>query len=193
MYGYDDKALATVVAGSVADTAQATGKSLAETFASGVDAVMIVDTSGSMGTHDSRGGRARYDVALDELAKLQATQRGRWAVLAFSSETIFVPGGQPPFLGGGTDLAGALRFAQIADGTGVTFFIVSDGEPDDENEALRVAATYQDTIHVIFVGPEDDPRGREFLRKLAAKAGGQTLTADRAQELAAGAQLLLGA
>ena len=51
-----------IVKGSLADITMASGQSLAETFV-GVEVVVIVDTSGSMGTHDSRGGKTRYDVA----------------------------------------------------------------------------------------------------------------------------------
>jgi len=190
MYG-NDKAL-TTVKGSLQDVAQASDTSLAETFV-GADAVIICDVSGSMAMHDSRGGRTRYEVELDELAKLQAHLPGKLAILAFSSETIFVPGGQPPMLGAGTDLAGALKFAQIADGTGIRFIILSDGEPDDEQEALRVAAQYVDRIDVIFVGPEDRPDGRDFLEKLAKRGHGTTVTADRVKELAPAVQYLLQA
>ena len=181
----------SIVPGSLSAIAQREGQSLAETFLS-ADAVILVDTSGSMMTSDSRGGRSRYNVALEELAQLQAHMPGKLAVIAFSDSTIFVPGGQPPLLGGGTDLAGALRFAKVADVPGIRFVVISDGQPDDSHAALAVAATYQNRIDTIFVGPENDWHGGQaFLQQLAAASGGKHLAADRAMELANKTERLL--
>lgn len=41
-----------------------------------------------------------------------------------------------------------------------------------------------------YVGPEEYPAGRDFLQRLAAATGGQTVTADRAKELKAGIERL---
>ncbi len=180
-----------IVPGSLSAVAKRDGVSLAESFVN-ADAVIIVDTSGSMNTHDSRGGKSRYKVALEELAQLQANMPGRLAVIAFSSTTVFVPGGQPPFLGGMTDLAGALRFAKVADVPGMRFVIVSDGEPDDERAALTVAQSYSNRIDTVFVGPENDWHGgRAFLQRLAAASGGRHIAADRVQQLAEKTERLL--
>lgn len=183
-----------IVTGSLSDVAKREGMSLAESFLS-ADAVILVDVSGSMGAHDSRGGKTRYDVALQELAALQAHMPGKLAIIAFSDNTLFVPGGAPPLLGSGTNLAGALRFAQVADVPGMRFVVISDGQPDDASGALAEAAKYKAHISTVYVGPEDDhDQGRVFLQQLAALSGGQSVTADRAQELAAKtATLLLGA
>jgi hypothetical protein len=107
---------ADIVTGSVAAVANRTGKSIAETFLN-VDLVAIIDVSGSMAEHDSRGGRSRHAVACEELAKLQAAEPGKVGIIAFSSHAQFMPGGVPPQPSGGTDLAGALTFSKIADGT----------------------------------------------------------------------------
>ncbi len=173
-----------IVPGSLSAVAKREGKSLAESFCS-ADAVIIVDTSGSMYTTDSRGGKSRYDVALEELAQLQAHMPGKLAVIAFSDSPVFAPGGQPPLLGSGTNLAGALKFAKVADVPNMRFVVISDGEPDSAQAALAVAATYQARIDTIFVGPENDWHGGQaFLQQLAAASGGQHMTADRVQELA---------
>lgn len=180
-----------IVTGSIAALAADSGKSIAESFLS-ADAVIIVDTSGSMATLDSRGGKSRYNIALEELAQLQAHMPGKLAVIAFSGDAIFCPGGQPPLLGSRTNLAGALRFAKVADVPGMHFVVISDGQPDDEREALAVAATYKAKIDTIFVGPENDWHGGQaFLQRLAAASGGQHVSADRAQELAATTERLL--
>lgn len=179
-----------IVSGSLSAISQQTGKSIAESFLN-ADVITIVDTSGSMTTHDSQGGQSRYDVACQELEKLQNSLPGKIAVLAFSSEVIFCPSGIPQFLGGGTALDRALRFAKVADVPGMRFIVISDGEPDNEAEALKVARTYKSRIDVIYVGPEEYPAGRKFLEQLAQASGGQIVTADRAKELAASVEKLL--
>ncbi len=179
----------SIIPGSIGAIATATGKSIAETFVN-ADLVVIVDTSGSMSIEDSRGGRSRYSVACEELANLQASHPGKIAVLAFSDTTIFCPNGKPVYLGGTTDMAESLRFAKIADVPGMQFVLISDGEPNDPNETLRVAKTYQNKISTIYVGPEDRPAGRDFLQKLSREAGGQFVTADRAKELKASIEKL---
>lgn len=180
----------SVVAGSLADIAARSNTSIAESFLS-CEIVTIVDVSGSMEMRDSRGGQSRYRVALEELAKLQQSRPGKVAVIAFSDSVEFVPGGVPPMLGGGTDLAAALRFAHMADSAGMRFVVISDGYPDDDEAALREAAGYRGRIDTVYVGPESDRVGREFLQKLATANGGQAVTADCAKELAAKIETLL--
>ncbi len=179
-----------IVAGSLGALAKQQNQSLAETFVN-CDCVVIVDTSGSMHSQDSRGGRSRYDVACDELRQLQANLPGKIGVIAFSNHVMFCPGGQPVDFGGGTDLERALKFTKIADVPGMRFIVISDGDPDDREAALKIAATYQNRIDVIYVGPESMPAGRDFLAQLAKVSGGQAITADRAQELSKSVQFLL--
>jgi hypothetical protein len=179
-----------IIPGSLGAIAKREGISLAESFLS-CDALCIVDTSGSMNNHDSRGGRSRYEVACEELANLQNTLPGKIAVISFSDETQFCPSGIPVFQGGGTDLAGALRFCKVADVAGMQFIVISDGQPDSPDEALKVARSYQNKISTIYVGPEAYPTGRDFLEQLAKASGGQSITADRAKELAAATERLL--
>ena len=179
-----------IVPGSLTAIAQQRGVSLAESFV-GVDAVVIVDVSGSMATRDSRGGKSRYEVMLEELAALQANLPGRVAVVAFSDRPVFVPGGEPPFLSGGTDMAAALRFVKPADVPGIQFILVSDGEPNDPEETLEVARTFRQRIDAIYVGPEERPLGRDFLQRLTEVSGGETTTAALVQNLALTATRLM--
>lgn len=186
------KALSNVVIpGSIADIAKQTNRSIAETFMS-CSVIILVDTSGSMDTNDSRGGRTRYEVACDELATLQGNLPGKIAVISFSSDAIFCPNGQPTFIGAGTRMEQALQFAKIADLDGVRFILISDGEPDNGPETLNIAKTYKNKIDTIYVGPEGGS-GSSFLARLAKASGGQTVTADRAKELAPVIQHLLAA
>ena len=181
-----------IVPGSISALAQASNKSIAETFIY-ADVIVIVDTSGSMGATDSRGDHSRYDIACEELANLQATLPGKIAVINFSDQVQFEPGGKPWFFQGGTDLTRALRFVKVADIPGMRFILISDGGPDDPEGAIRVAREFKCKIDVIYVGPENWPTGRDYLMRLAAATGGKTVTADRAKELKAGVMALLGA
>jgi len=182
----------SIVKGSLTDIAASNGHSLAQTFVN-AEVVVIVDTSSSMGTYDSRGRRQRYDVACEELAALQGSLPGKIAVLSFSQATLFCPDGKPFNHGGGTDLAGALKFARVADVPDMRFIVISDGEPDSQSAALAEAAQYRNRIDTIYVGPESQPYGRDFLQKLAAASGGQMVSADRAQNLLEATQKLLEA
>lgn len=173
---------AIVVAGSLDALAERSGQSLAESFLN-AEIVILVDTSGSMGTDDSQNNQKRYDVACSELAKLQRDLPGKVAVIAFSDDPEFAPGGHPRYAGGGTNLSKALRFVQPADGT-VRFVVISDGLPDNEGEALQVARTFTSRIDTVYVGPEHDRSGAAFLERLARAAGGKAAAANRVLELA---------
>lgn len=182
-------ALTRAVQGSLQAQATASGAGLAETFLS-CDLIAIVDVSGSMDACDAPGGRTRYDAACRELAALQANHPGKIGVIAFSSTTVFCPGGQPPMLAGGTNLAAALEFAHIADGCGIQFVVISDGEPNSESAALQAAGRFQSRIDTVYVGPEGGS-GAAFLRQLAAASGGQHVTAAKTAQLAQQVERLL--
>lgn len=173
-----------ITVGSMADLANRQGMSMAESFMS-ASHIVLIDVSGSMGDRDSRGGRSRFEVACDELRLLQRDMPGKVAVVAFSDDATFCPGGVPVPTWGGTNLAGALQFVSPADGT-VTFIVISDGLPDGPDRALAVAAGMVSTIHTVFVGPETgyDAQGRYFLDKLAAAHHGQSVTDKAAMQLA---------
>jgi hypothetical protein len=179
-----------IVPGSIGAIAKQSGKSIAETFVS-ADVIVLVDVSGSMNSRDSRGGRSRYDVACEELRQLQNNLPGKIAVVGFSDYPEFAPSGVPYMQNSTTAMVEALKFVHIADVPGIRFILISDGEPNNEKETLKVAATFKNKIDVIFVGPEERPYGRDFLQRLAAATGGKSITVDRAKELNAGIMGLL--
>lgn len=179
-----------IVPGSVQSVAQSTGKSLAESFMA-CDVVVIIDTSGSMAMKDSRCGLSRYDAACEDLASIQGRMPGRVAVIAFSDDVKFCPGGLPVFMGNGTDLAAALQFAKSMDFPGMTIILISDGEPDNPMGALTVARTFTNKIDTIYVGPEGRS-GAEYLRQLAEMSGGRAVTATCAAQLGTSISGLLG-
>jgi len=162
-----------LVKGSLSALSQRDNLSLAESFLN-VDAVLLVDMSGSMAAEDAPGGLARWDAAENELRRLQEQLPGKLAVIAFSSEVQFCPSGVPIRFGGGTDMAKALHFVRPADGLGIRFILISDGQPDDEKKTLKVARSFKSRIDTVYIGPEDGGvwSGRDFLAKLAAESGG---------------------
>lgn len=178
-----------IIQGSIQDIANQQHTSVAEALL-GCDFVCLLDVSGSMGSHDSRGGLRRFDVAIEELGNLQKQHPGKIAVMGFSDHPEWAPSGFPAFQGGGTDLTNALQFGQMLDGT-VTFIVLSDGQPNDEESALRTAKQYTSRIDTVYVGPSDDRRGVDFLRRLAASSGGQAVVAEKAAELAERVEVLM--
>lgn len=180
----------SIVPGSIQQVAKQTGASIAETFVR-ANAVLIVDTSGSMSATDARGGKSRYDVALEELAALQRNMPGKLAIISFSSDVKFCPGGVPEYLGCSTDMAKALQFTKIADVPGMRFILISDGYPNDEGETLAVAATYENRIDTIYVGPELETAGRDFLIRLANISGGKAIQDKFCDALTSNVQQLL--
>lgn len=182
----------SIVKGSLAQIAKDKGQSLAQAFLD-ADCIVIIDVSASMTADDAPGGKSRYQAACDELTTLQASLPGKIAVLSFSNSCDFCPNGVPHKPRGSTDLAEALRFAKVADVPDMRFMVISDGEPNNESEALSVARTYQNRIDTIFTGSEVSPDGRAFLAKLAKSSGGKTVTADRVAQLSTKVQMLLAA
>lgn len=181
-----------VVSGSLSAIAEHNQISIAETFVD-VNACIIVDISGSMNAPDSRDGLTRWQIAGQELRKLQETMPGKLAVIAFADRAEFVPSGILPAIGKvgqGTALAGALKFAKTLDVSGVSFVVISDGQPNNAQACLNAASAFTNRIDTVYVGPENG-HGSQFLAQLAAQSGGQNATADRVKELAATTQKLL--
>ena len=180
---------AQAVKGSLAKVAEQNNQSIAETFVN-ADVIIIVDTSGSMASRDGIE-RSRYQVARDELAKLQSELSGRIAVLAFSDTVVFCPNGVPYDLGGGTAMSEALSFAKVADIPLMRFIVIADGYPNNREEALRVARTFTSQIDTIYVGPESDVSAKAFMQELASVKRGQYATDKSGLKLAETTKQLL--
>ena len=173
-----------IIPGSLSAIARHQNQSLAQSWLS-VEVLLIVDVSGSMLSPDAPGGRKRYDVAVEELKRLQAEMPGKIGVVAFSDSVQFCPSGHPTGSFGNTNMAHALEFVKPADDTGVRFILISDGVPDSEEKTLSVARTFKTHIDTIYIGPERDQGGREFLKRLAEASGGQFVQSEKIAELAA--------
>jgi hypothetical protein len=166
------KSLSThIVKGSMLDEAKKSGQSLASTWMNCKRAV-ICDGSGSMSMCDSRGGRSRFEVLKDELIKVQGENPGAIAVISFSEYPEWNADGMPVQYGGGTRLDQALEFVKMIDDTGIGITVISDGEPDDPRRCINIAKTFKTHIDTIYVGPENEHGGRDFLAELAKACGG---------------------
>lgn len=178
----------SIVPGSLSALAQGANVGLAEAFMS-ADAIILVDTSGSMSAHDD-DRQSRYSRACKELKQLQANLSGRIAVVSFSCQAQFDPGGVPTNHGGGTNMAEALRYVHLADGLVDRFILISDGEPNSAQDALTEAKKFTTRIDTIFIGPEGGA-GAEFLKRLAAASGGTSQTIKQAGLLSERIEVLM--
>ena len=183
-----------LVPGSLAAIAAKNKASLAESFLN-VDALVMIDMSGSMSMGDGPGGMTRFAAAEAELVRLQEAYPGKIGVIAFSDNAQFCPTGRPPRLSGGTNMVAALQMAIPVDGTGVRFILISDGQPDDERKTLEMARRFTSRIDTVYIGPEDGwlTGGRDFLQRLAKATGGQSLQGEAPGLLAAQVVKLLAA
>ena len=179
----------SIVPGSLSSMATLNNQTLAETFLN-ADVVVIVDVSGSMGSQDAGDGMTRFEKACSELALLQQRNQGKVAVIGFSNDPMFYPGGKPSFMGAGTRMDDALAYAKVADVDGMAFFLISDGEPSSRVDALNVASQYKNKINTIYVGPEGG-EGQKFLARLAEASGGVFATAEKVKELASTVETML--
>lgn len=162
-----------ITVGSVRDVMNKSGKSLAEAWLD-VDAVVLLDTSGSMQTRDAREGKSRYEVACEELASLQAKMPGKIALYSFSGVCVFCSGGVPEPMFANTAMDHALSVIKPqADVPNMKIILISDGYPDSPERTLAVAKTFTNQIDTIYVGPEIMSGGADFLARLSALTHGQ--------------------
>ena len=141
--------------------------------------VIIADVSGSM-----RG---------DKITRLKRELSNLWPeinarLLAFSDVARWCDGPNDlPEVGGSTNLRRALELAAKVWPSEV--IVISDGRPQDETGALDAASLIPGTVSVLFVGPDDDQIGADFMRRLAALGGGLFAHRDLARNLAIGDDL----
>lgn len=163
--------------GSVYEVANAQSREVAMVLAD-VDAIILFDISSSMhGEKFIQAGRA-----LDELQK---KFRGKLALIEFDSQARWRLNGHPSAPNGSTNLTAALELAKPFDGTGIRFGIISDGAPDNRYSAQDVAATFEDPIDTIFIGPDHDMVGKSFLESISRLKGGKSLGQTEVRELEA--------
>jgi hypothetical protein len=122
-----------------------------------------VDISGSMELPCGPG--TRHEQAGLTVQRLAPNLPGaRW--FAFNDDVVaFDPVSRLRYARGGTDLARALRHGRQYRPDRV--LVVCDGEPDDEEAALREALLLNCRIDVAFVGDETNQPAIRFMNRLA--------------------------
>lgn len=172
----------SIVEGSIADVAARENIGLEEALM-GAKVIVILDVSGSMDTPDAGEGMRRHDRAEIDLRRIQGEYPGQVALICFSSDVVFCPTGVPDRMNSMTDMARALEFVFPFDGTDTRFYLISDGEPNDEESTLRVARRFKTPISTIYIGPHDATWAIEFLKRLSSLTGGRHVDADKIAEL----------
>lgn len=130
--------------------------------------VVLADCSGSMEESIGALNMTKYDhlvVALQDVLKYHPGIK----VVAFNSSIQETHGANLPRPNGGTNLAGALKFA--AKWQPKKTIIISDGVPDDGPGAMEEAERITGVVDTIYCGPDCHP-AIEFLRGLSKSAAG---------------------
>lgn len=154
--------------------------------------VVLADVSGSMAS-TAWGGRSKHSLLRDAVAA--TLQPGQHELMAFSDgvQLLARPAMLPEPVGG-TALHLALK-AALERNPG-RILVISDGEPDNEAEALAVAARFAGVIDVLYIGSDANVAAMRFLQALARAGYGRYQSNDIAQPgrpaLTNTIQLLLG-
>ena len=142
-----------IIIGSQSDIANKQNISLAESFLS-AEMILLVDVSGSMNYNDAPNNMNRWEYAQKQLTHLQGLYPGKIALVEFSSNVFYQPGGKMSPPNGSTDMAAGLKFVKVADDCELKIIIVSDGDPDSKNQALNEASKFKTQIDAIYCGKE---------------------------------------
>ncbi len=153
---------------------------------------VLADTSGSM--NDIDGGtserKSRFELLKQALEGLPKGVR----LIVFNDHAREVPTLREATVGGGTGLAQAIRLATTLHP--VRTVIISDGEPDSEEQAKTAIEDLTGIVDVIYCGNPSNTRARAFLESLAKTGmGGYYETGDKldiAKQLPAVVKGLLG-
>jgi hypothetical protein len=103
-----------------------------------------------------------------------------------SSAQLLKPNEDLPPPHGSTDLAAGLLEAAVIKPEQT--ILISDGMPNDKNDAFTAVDALTGILNIIFVGPDNDVESLKFLKELAQKGQGQLVKEDLSVE--AGKNLL---
>lgn len=138
--------------------------------------IVIADVSPSMEVRDggSREGKTRFSLLKDALRSLPSGIR----IIAFSDAAEETTVERIKIEGGSTALHKAIRLA--ASYSPVRTVIISDGEPDSEEEARKAVEGLTGIVDVVYCGDPKNEQASKFLESLAkAGAGGYYKTGDQ--------------
>ena len=150
------------------------------------ETVMILDVSGSM--MDALSGKRKFDyveIAAKDVWKYFPAIR---TVVFDSISRVHRNGAPIPFTKGGTALHLALRDA--AKFKPSRTIVVTDGHPDNAEQALQAAEKMTGRIDFIYCGPEGDDAAMNFLEKLARSTGGGSVRWDQGHPELLGGQMI---
>lgn len=133
----------------------------------GDEDVVLADVSQSMA--EPAGDKRKIDLLR---AAFDYALRGHERLIAFNSSTLVLSSPSDlPAPAGGTALH--LALAEAAAYRPRYTLLISDGQPDSEELALREADNLSGIIDVIYCGPADDARAISFMRRLARTGSGK--------------------
>jgi Mg-chelatase subunit ChlD len=136
---------------------------------------VLADVSGSMSEM-----AGNYSSKIELLKKALSDPSLDWStqqLVAFGSfpENISHPS-LLPRPAGGTALHSALDF--ITPNQPQHILVISDGQPDSRDAALKAADKITGKIDVIYIGPDDDFEAIRFMYELAGRTGGRVVVND---------------
>lgn len=123
--------------------------------------LLIIDISGSMNDLIAPN-MTKLKVMEDSLSKLPTRH---CSCLLFNSTTQWWQGGALPAACGGTAMHLALSVG--ANIQPISSLVVSDGEPDDPDQALAIAQTMPGSISTLYIGSDSNRNAIGFMRRLA--------------------------
>jgi hypothetical protein len=146
--------------------------------------ILLCDLSGSMDAFVGESGKTRRNMLESALANLLPRHPGV-IVYAFGSDVqrVYEPQqGLPPVLGS-TDLAKALRALHVEQPKHVV--VISDGEPNNPDDAIRAALALVSRFSTVYCGDESNAAAIAFLKKLTLCSRGGLIGRASATSLAA--------
>lgn len=146
------------------------------------DAVVILaDVSSSM--QERAGARRKIDLLREALDSVWAAiPDGRLIAFASIPTEVQRPSDLPA-PAGSTALDRAIEAAQLLRPRKT--IVISDGQPDSEEDSLAAAGKLTGLIEAIYCGPDSDRGAIDFLRRLAAIGGGNVVVCDLVRERSA--------
>lgn len=135
--------------------------------------VILIDTSGSMG-ETCRGGETKIQMLRKAIEMIDWRS---YQLICFNSYVEPISDlNQIPYPSGGTALHQAIAYIQKLYSSQT--LIICDGEPDDEDKAIKAAEKLPGIISTLYIGDDGNKSEIEFMRKLATLGCGKVYVKD---------------
>lgn len=128
--------------------------------------VILADVSQSMA--EPAGQRRKVDILAEALRGVPSGSE----IVAFNGSVMPLKSPALPEPSGSTALHLALEHCLAIGAT--RLLVISDGHPDQPDQALKIADKLDARIDVIYCGPESDAAGMAYMRRLARGGGRAT-------------------